>query len=312
MQTILLIGGFGFLGTNIIKYIDEYLFDQYRVIVFDKFLEHMHHIQFKSILKTYAGDFSDVLLVNDILKNNKIDLVIHALSTTVPTSSFNARYDIESNLIPSVELLNGMIANNIYDIVYISSGGAIYGNSSINVKHNETENVSPISSYGVVKLAIEKYLLQYASLYNLRPLILRLSNPYGSYHFSANQGVINIAMAKALRGEVMPIWGDGEGKKDYIYVDDFVTILMLLLKKGVHSEVINLGSGELLSVNQIVKSIAQIVPQFNSEHVDAQQFDVSHFELDLSKLNHLIGDFRYTSLRDGLQKTYNWTKLLCC
>ena len=87
---------------------------------------------------------------------------------------------------------------------------------------------------------------------------------------------------------------------------------MLLLKKGVHSEVINLGSGELLSVNQIVRSIAQIVPQFNSEHVDAQQFDVSHFELDLSKLNHLIGDFRYTSLRDGLQKTYNWTKTLCC
>ncbi len=312
MQTILLIGGFGFLGTNIIKYIDEYLFDQYRVIVFDKFLEHMHHIQFKSILKTYAGDFSDVLLVNDILKNNKIDLVIHALSTTVPTSSFNARYDIESNLIPSVELLNGMIANNIYDIVYISSGGAIYGNSSINVKHNETENVSPISSYGVVKLAIEKYLLQYASLYELKPLILRLSNPYGPYHYSMTQGVINVAMAKALRGDVMQIWGDGNGKKDYIYVDDFVKILMILLKKGIHNEVINIGCGELCTVNDIIKSINQFVPHFKGEYINAQQFDVSHFELDLSKLNHLIGDFSYTSLDAGLQKTYNWTKTLCC
>lgn len=312
MQTILLIGGFGFLGTNIIKYIDEYLFDQYRVIVFDKYPEHIHNIQFKSILKTYAGDFSDVLLVNDILKNNKIDLVIHALSTTVPTSSFNARYDIESNLIPSVELLNGMIANNIYDIVYISSGGAIYGNSSIAIKHHEFENVSPISSYGVVKLAIEKYLLQYASLYNLRPLILRLSNPYGSYHYSVNQGVINVAMTKALRGEVMQIWGDGEGKKDYIYVDDFVKILMLLLKKQIHTEVINIGSGEMLSVNQIVTAISEIIPHFKFEHVNAQQFDVSHFELDLSRLNHLIGNFQYTELTEGLQKTYNWTKLLCC
>ena len=311
MQTILLIGGFGFLGTNIIKYIDEHFSDQYRVIVFDKYPDHIHNIQFKSVFKTYTGDFSDAVLVDDILRSNNIDLIIHSLGTTVPTSSFNARYDIESNLIPSIELFNNMVKNGIYDIVYISSGGAIYGNSSINVKHNENENVFPISSYGVVKLAIEKYLLQYASLYNLRPLILRLSNPYGPYHYSMKQGVINVAMTKALRGDVMQIWGDGNGKKDYIYVEDFVNILMMLLKKGIHREVINLGSGELFSVNDIVRVVNRFVPDFKAEHINAQKFDVSHFELDLSKLNKLIGDFPYTSLNEGLQKTFNWTEGSC-
>lgn len=311
MQTILLIGGFGFLGTNIIKYIDNHLADQYNVIVFDKFPDHIQNIQFKSVIKTYAGDFSDSVLVDEILKNNNIDLVIHSLSTTIPVSSFNARYDIESNLIPSIELLNSMIKNNIYDIVYISSGGAIYGNSSIDVKHSETEYVLPISSYGVVKLAIEKYFLQYASLYNLRPLILRLSNPYGPYHYSMKQGVINVAMTKALQGDLMQIWGDGNGKKDYIYVEDFVSILMMLLKKGIHREVINIGSGQLCSVNDIITAIHQFIPNFETEHINAQKFDVTHFELDLSKLHQLIGDFDYTSLKDGLLKTYNWTKSVC-
>ncbi len=87
---------------------------------------------------------------------------------------------------------------------------------------------------------------------------------------------------------------------------------MILLKKGIHNEVINIGCEELCTVNDIIKSINQFVPHFKGEYINAQQFDVSHFELDLSKLNHLIGDFSYTSLDAGLQKTYNWTKTLCC
>ena len=149
--------------------------------------------------------------------------------------------------------------------------------------------------------------MQYAQLYGLRPLIVRLSNPYGAYHYSMKQGVINIAMTKALRNETLQIWGDGNDKKDYIYVEDFVDILFKLLDKGVSNQVINIGSGTLLSVNEIANAVRALVPTFRAEHEANQQFDASHFELNTDKLRGLIGDYKFTSFKEGLNKTYLWT-----
>lgn len=307
MKTILLLGGYGFLGTNILKYIDGCLMDAYRVIVFDKFPAHPAGISFRCVTKTYAGDFSDTLLVENLFKENTIDLVVHAISTTVPSASFNARYDVESNLLPTISLINAMVSNKVYDIVYLSSGGAIYGNDG-DRPHKETDDVFPISSYGVVKLAIEKYLMQYATLYGLRPLILRLSNPYGPWHYSMKQGVCNVALASALKGLPFSVWGDGESLKDYIFVEDFVRILFRLLEMSVHNEVINVGSGETLSVNTILSLVQKNVPTFEWMHVEASRYDVSHFALDTSKLLSLIGDYDFVPMEEGMRKTLEWAK----
>ena len=308
MKNILILGGYGFLGTNIIKYVDANMQDAYRFIVFDKFTKHIGGVECESIVKTYAGDFSDAELMKRIFCENRIDMVIHALSTTVPVDSANARYDVESNLLPTLDVLALMVKYSVKDIVYISSGGAVYGTRN-NKAHEESDAVYPISSYGVIKVATEKYMMQYAQLYGLRPLILRLSNPYGPYHYSMKQGVINIALEKALRNEPLQIWGDGEGKKDYIYAEDFVVILFKLIEQGISSQVINIGSGQLLSVNDIAKAVRNIVTTFEATYADAQKFDASHFELDLTKLQSIIGEYPYTSFQDGLIKTYKWTKM---
>lgn len=307
MKNILLLGGYGFLGTNILKYIDACLTDAYRVIVFDKFSAHPAGVSFRCVTKTYAGDFSDTVLVENLFKENAIDLVVHAISTTVPSASFNARYDVESNLLPTINLLNAMASNKVYDIVYLSSGGAIYGNDG-DRPHKETDDVFPISSYGVVKLAIEKYLMQYAALYGLHPLIIRLSNPYGPWHYSMKQGVCNVALASALKGLPFSVWGDGESLKDYIYVEDFVRILFRLLEKSVCNEVVNVGSGEVLSVNTILALIKKNVPSFEWSHVEASRYDVSHFALDTSKLLSLIGDYDFVPMEEGMKKTLEWAK----
>lgn len=281
--------------------------EAYQFIVFDKFAQHQGGVECESIIKTYAGDFSDSTLLEKIFRENQIDLIIHALSTTVPVDSSNARYDVETNLLPTLDVLALMVKYGVKDIVYISSGGAVYG-TRVNKPHVESDDVYPVSSYGVVKVATEKYMMQYAQLYGLRPLILRLSNPYGPYHYSMKQGVINIAIEKALRNEPLQIWGDGNDKKDYIYVEDFVDILFRLIEQGISSQVINIGSGTLLSVNDIANAVRELVPSFEAIHVDAQQFDASHFELNLSKLKSIIGDYKFTPFQDGLIKTYNWTK----
>ena len=311
MKTILILGGYGFLGTNIMRYVDEHLHEAYRFIVFDKCAAHPGHVVIQSLAaKSYSGDFTDTALLESIFKENKIDLVIHSLSTTVPVDSANARYDVETNLLPTLDVLALMVKYDVKDIVYISSGGAVYGTRD-QKPHLESDAVYPISSYGTVKVATEKYMMQYGQLYGLRPLIVRLSNPYGAYHYSMKQGVINIAMTKALRGETLQIWGNGNDKKDYIYVEDFVEILFRLLDKGVSNQVVNIGSGTLLSVNEIAEAVRALVSSFKAEHADAKQFDASHFELDTTKLSSLIGEYPFTPFNEGLQKTYYWTKTIC-
>ena len=292
------------------RYVDEHMPNAYRFIVLDKFTKHIGGVEFTCIEKMYAGEFTDKELVETIFKENKIDLVIHSLSTTVPVDSANARYDVETNLLPTLDVLALMVEYGVKDIVYISSGGAVYGTRD-NKPHLESDAVYPVSSYGVVKVATEKYMMQYAQLYGLCPLIVRLSNPYGPYHYSMKQGVINIAMKKALLKETLQIWGDGNDKKDYIYVEDFVDILFKLINLGISNQVVNVGSKTLLSVNEISDAVRALVPSFQSIHSDAQQFDVSHFELNTDKLHSLIGDYKFTPFSLGLLNTFNWTKTIC-
>lgn len=307
MKNILLLGGYGFIGTNVLKCIDKQHSDQYEVIVFDKVDHHFHNVSFNCVKKVYAGDFSDILTVDNIFAENSIDLVFHFLSSTVPATSSNARYDVESNLVSTLNLLSVMDKYNVKNIVYLSSGGAIYGDYLEKV-HNEEDAVYPKSSYGVVKLAIEKYLLSYAELYGFHSLILRLSNPFGPYHYNEKQGIVNIAIRRALSNKTLQIWGDGNGIKDYIFINDVCDILFKMVEDEIETGVYNVASGNALSVNDIVDAIRKYVPGFNVEYVNASVVDVQSFELDITKLRKKLGGFKMTSIDEALKQTIEWQK----
>jgi len=307
MKTILLLGGYGFIGTNVLKCIDKQYSDQYDVIVFDKVDHHFHNVSFNCVKKVYSGDFSDILTVDNIFAENSIDLVFHFLSSTVPATSSNAIYDVESNLVSTLNLLSVMDKYNIKNIVYLSSGGAIYGDYLEKV-HNEEDAVYPKSSYGVVKLAIEKYLLSYAELYGFHSLILRLSNPFGPYHYNEKQGIVNIAIRRALSNKTLQIWGDGNGIKDYIFINDVCDILFKMVEDEIETGVYNVASGNALSVNDIVDAIRKYVPDFNIEYVNASVVDVQSFELDITKLRKKLGGFKMTPIDDALKQTIEWQK----
>ena len=307
MKQILMLGGFGFISTNILKYIDEHYADEYQVIVFDRIAEHPKGVKFKCVKNVYAGDFSDETNITQIFKENKIDMVMHFLSSTIPATSSNAQYDVESNLIATLKLLGIMDRFAVKDIIYMSSGGAIYGDYLQKVP-NEEDEVYPKSSYGVVKLAIEKYLLSYSELYGFNTLILRLSNPYGPYHYNNKQGIINIAIRKALAGEKVQIWGTGDGIKDYIYIEDVCSIIFRLIENGVETEVYNVAAGSAHSVNEIVEGIKEVIPSCDWEYVNASLNDVQSFELDITKLRQKLGVIKFTSFEKALEKTIEWQK----
>ena len=306
MKTILLLGGFGFIGTNILKYIDNKAFSLYNVVVFDRYPNHLDNIKFKCITKTYAGDFSDEYLINKVFSENKIDIVIHSLSASVPSLSVDNTFDLKYNVIPTINFLNVMCKNKVNHIVFISSGGAIYGDHYVDKNgHREDEVLLPKSAYGVSKLAIEKYLYLYNLQYGIKSLILRLSNPYGPYHYSKKQGIINIALESALQGREFNIWGDGNGQKDYIYIEDFCKILFNLLNLPWDYSVLNVGSGELFSVNNLASYIKDICPEFKWSHKECNILDVQEFKLNLEKIKNLV-DIKHTPIKEGLIKTKNW------
>ena len=306
-QNILLLGGYGFISSNLIKYIDQYCSDKYNLIVFDRVKSHSRGVTFDSISNSYAGDFSNDEQLEYIFDHHRVDIVFHFLSSTVPITSFNAQYDVDSNLVSTLRLLSIMQKHGVKDIVYLSSGGAIYGDYLEKV-HNEEDAVYPKSSYGVVKLAIEKYLLLYSELYDFNSLILRLSNPYGPYHYNEKQGVINVAIKKALRGETMQIWGNGNGVKDYIYIEDVCDIIMLLIKDGIKTGVYNVASSNALSVNDIVATIKKLVPSFAVEYIPASVNDVQSFELDITRLRSRLGGYKMTPFEDAILKTIEWER----
>lgn len=306
---ILLLGGFGFLGTNLIKYIESHCPEKYSVIVMDRFSSHPAGISFTIVDNIYDGDFADRHLIDRIFDENDINLVIHSLSSTTPSSASSNDFDMRQNVLPTMQLLDVMYRHNVKSIVFLSSGGAVYGDLPCSDKgHIETDALYPKSSYGLSKAAIEKNLFQYSELFGFNVLILRPSNPYGPYHYSKKQGIINIAIEKALRHETFEVWGTGEGKKDYLYVDDLSAVIVHLIEKGLGPfEIVNVGSGELLSVNDILAAVKEVASHsFNWLYKDARNTDVQSFKLNLTRLVSLLPEYQPIPFVDGLNRTLAW------
>lgn len=222
---VLVLGGNGFIGSHVV---DELLLAGHDVNIFDKNSEAWRSPLFS--VRYFLGDFSDTSLLAESLQG--VDVVIHLISTTIPsTSNLDPIADIQGNLSHTVRLLQLMVSFNIKRIVYLSSGGTVYGVPSIS-PIPETHALDPICSYGVVKAATEKYLGMFAHLHDLQPTIIRPSNPYGPRQGHQNaQGVIATFMSRILAKKKIYVWGDGTVKRDYFFVTDLAKLCRLAVEK---------------------------------------------------------------------------------
>lgn len=299
-MNIVVIGGNGFIGSHLV---DKLLAMGHQVRVFDamyeRFRKPLEKVDYRISSLENTPDLYEALL--------GIDVIFHLASTSVPsTSNIDPVADIQSNLIPTLNVLNMAVKLGIKRIVFFSSGGAVYGNP-LTEKVNEEHPLNPISSYGIVKATIEKYLFLYQRIYDIKPLILRPSNPYGPRqgHYMA-QGVISTFLRKLLINEPLTILGDGEATKDYIFVDDLIDICCRLSFSET-TGVYNVGTGRGTTVNDIVERIKRITASdINVIKSEKQIYDVSTFVLDISKTTNLVGNFAYTELDEGIAKTWSW------
>ncbi|MDO8954795.1 MAG: NAD-dependent epimerase/dehydratase family protein [Gammaproteobacteria bacterium] len=243
---------------------------------------------------------------------NKADIVFHLASSVNPqTSNDNPILDIESNLIGSLNLLEQARLNRVKKIIFVSSGGAVYGIPQM-LPIPETHPTQPLSSYGIVKLAIEKYLYLYHHIYGLDYCVLRVANAYGNLVPSnQNFGAVDTFVQQALKNEAIDIWGDGLTIRDYIHVDDIVNALLLTISYQGSEKIFNIGSGSGISLNELIVLIEMgLKHQFPVNYLKGRAVDVPANILDTSLAKLSLQWAPQISLPEGIRSLIQYWQVI--
>lgn len=304
--TTLVIGGGGFVGSHLVTA----LLSQGRRV---RVLELPYRNPVKPIpkhpnLEWFEGNFGNISDVSRALHG--VDAVFHLVSTTQPQSSNdNPIFDIQSNLLATVGLLEQMRSLPDVPLIFVSSGGTVYGRPR-QTPLSETHPTEPQCSYGIVKLAIEKYLALYHLMHGIHYRVLRPANAYGpGQEANRAQGVIGTFLSRILRGQPLEVWGDGSVVRDYLYISDTIAALLLAERYLGKERIFNIGTGNGRSVLEVIAAIERVVGKKADVHFTAKRdFDVPVSVLDIRRARKELGWSPHTTLDDGLRATMEWMK----
>jgi len=301
---ITIFGGGGFIGSTIAdRFLKEgyalRIFERPRVTPYRKFLA-------SERVEWLTGDLLSTHDVNDAITG--VDAVLHLVSTTLPkNSNDDPIYDVQTNVVGSLQILNAMVDQNVRNMVFISSGGTVYGNP-VYLPIDEKHPTDPLVSYGITKLTIEKYLRLYTHLHGIRAIVLRVANPYGErQRIETAQGAVGVFLHKALKGLPLEIWGDGSVTRDYIHVSDVAEAFLRALQYSGDRTCFNIGSGAGTSLNELVGILEAVLGKpIDRRYLPGRLIDVP-FSVLCNKLAQ--DELQWTpsvSMHEGILRTAKW------
>jgi UDP-glucose 4-epimerase len=292
---ILVTGGAGFIGSHLVE---RLLREGFEVRVVDNLrtgrMENIIHHTSRSDFHFIRGDILNCTLLKKVMKD--IEVVYHqAAVASVPFSIKDPLLTNAINVQGTLNLLKTCIDAGTKRFVFASSA-AIYGKTDVIA--TESMIPRPTSPYGVSKLASEKYMEVFQSLYGLDPICLRYFNVYGPRQ--VNGGVISIFINQILDNQAPTIEGDGEQTRDFVNVKDIVEANILALRKKV-TGVFNIASGRCITINQLAKLIGELADKdIQPKYLNPRPGDPKEGGADIRKARELL-DFRpQVSLRKGL------------
>ena len=298
MRKILVLGGNGFLGRNLCKYLADcgekvYSFDMSMPEVADNRIEYI------------AGDFFDDYTLEETVKG--MDVIYHAICTLNPgNSNEKCILGYERDFVQTAKLCS-YLKDTECRMIFFSSGGTVYGNQEVQPITEDAVPV-PINHYGNLKLCIENTMRTFNFQMKKNMLIARISNPYGpgqDYHKGV--GFIDAAIKHTIAGETIEIWGDGNVVRDYIYIDDLCRMLYALIEYHGDIEVFNLSSNTGVSQNDIVDILKQIDPAVKVAYKPGRSVDAKKIILDNSRIRSIC-DFEMVSIEEGIKRYYDYIK----
>jgi UDP-glucose 4-epimerase len=230
----------------------------------------------------------------------------HAAQANVPASVQDPVYDASVNVLGGLNLLRAAAAAGVRKIVYISSGGAMYGEPD-SVPVREDAPVRPLSPYGASKQALEAWLGVFQRTFGLDFTVLRYGNIYGPRQGIREEGAVVAVFATRMAAD-QPVTIDGTGQqtRDFVYVGDCVTANLAALERG-SGGAYNIGTGQETSVLQIFQGMARVSGYGGEPHFGpARKGDVVRIALDPGRAARELGWRAEMPLEDGLRRTYEF------
>jgi UDP-glucose 4-epimerase len=254
-----------------------------------------------------TGNFSDRAAL--ALAVDGAEIVFHLLGGTNPeVSNKDPIADLQVNTVASVQLFELCRAAGVRKIIFVSSGGTVYGRQAV-CPIPETAPTDPISAYGINKLMVEKYLQLYSYLGGPKAIALRVANPYGPFQNPfRRQGLVAALIETVLSDRKVEIWGDGQVVRDFLYVDDVAQAMLLAALYEGPETVLNVGSGIGRSVQEVAQSICAMLARPDIEFVykPSRQADVAANVLDIRRIGAAFGWSARTPWAEGVQQTAAW------
>ncbi|MCZ9890700.1 GDP-mannose 4,6-dehydratase [Brachyspira hyodysenteriae] len=312
-MNILLTGVAGFIGSNLL---DKLLQNKDNTVIgidnlndfYDPLIKQnniKHNINNKNFI-FYNIDLLNTEELKKIFENNKIDSIIHLAGYGgVRPSIENPKLYIDNNIIATLNILECMKNHKIQKLIYASSS-SVYGNSKENI-FTETLNVSePISPYAMTKKACEELCYTYHKLYNIKVIALRFFTVYGKRQRP------DLAISKftklILENNPIPVFGDGSTMRDYTYIEDIVSGIILAIEYNkTNYEIINLGGGEPINLERMIKTIETVLgKKAIINRMEMQKGDVDKTVANITKARNLLNYNPSTSFENGIKKFIDW------
>jgi UDP-glucose 4-epimerase len=303
MTKILVTGGAGFIGSHVV---DLFVSHGYDVVIVDD-LSTGRASNLNPAATFYQMDIRDPK-IRDIFEAERPDFVSHhAAQMDVRRSVAQPLFDADVNILGSINLIECAKEFNVKHFVYISTGGAVYGEPEM-LPCNEMHPINPICQYGASKHTVEHYLYMYNVNYGLEYTVLRYPNVFGPRQDPHGEaGVVAIFTGKMLRGEPVTINGDGEQTRDFVFVRDCARANFLAVTVEHAPGIYNIGWGRPTSINEIFTSLAKITSY--TEPVSfgpAKVGETLHIYLDASKANRDLDWSPTLTLEEGLRETVEY------
>lgn len=309
METILVTGGAGFIGSHVCEAL---LKKGEKVIGIDDFNDYYDpKVKRKNIsgflsnkkFKIYEADIRNFDSLEKIFSENKIDKVVHlaARAGVRPSIKYPLLYE-EVNIKGTLNLLE--LSKNVKNFVFASSS-SVYGNNK-KVPFSEIDNVdNPISPYAATKKSGELLCYTYHHLYNIPITCLRFFTVYGP---RGRPDMAVYKFTKAIKeGKSIEIYGDGTSKRDYTYIEDILQGIISALENNLSYEIINLGESKTVELNYLVSIIEkEIGKKAKIIKMSLQPGDVDITYADISKANKLLGYNPKTPIESGIKKFVEW------
>ena len=320
---ILITGGAGFIGSHVVrqfvtKYVDYSIYNL-DALTYAGNLENLRDIQDRSNYQFIKGDITDELFVDELFKKYSFDGIIHlAAESHVDRSISDPLVFVKTNVLGTVNLLN--IARKYWTTnieskrFYHVSTDEVYGSLGEEGLFTEDTAYDPRSPYSASKASSDHFVRAYGETYNLPYIISNCSNNYGEYHFP--EKLIPLFINNILENKPLPVYGDGNYTRDWLYVQDHARAIDLIYHKGRNKSTYNIGGFNEWKNIDLVKLLCVLMDerlgrnQGTSEklitYVKDRPGHDKRYAIDASKLNQELGWNPTVTFEEGLSKTIEW------